>query len=84
MCGIVGYIGKKNALPILIEVLKRLNHSAAIYNANVHLYFSHDGKDLRDEPRREMDRIEEHIERNQERLRGLVTELCKPPAPATV
>lgn len=50
-----------------------------------HNYFLHAGSDsrLRDESRGEVGRVEEHIERNQERLRGLAIELSKVPVSAT-
>ncbi len=44
MCGIVGYIGKKDAYPILIKGLKRLEYrgydsaGVALLNDNLHLY----------------------------------------------
>lgn len=44
MCGIVGYIGKKNAYPILIQGLKRLEYRGydsaglAIYNESLNVY----------------------------------------------
>jgi len=44
MCGIVGYIGKKDAYPILIKGLKRLEYrgydsaGVALLNGNVHIF----------------------------------------------
>ena len=34
MCGITGYTGKENALPILMEGLKKLNTEAMIRRAS--------------------------------------------------
>ncbi|MEM6965422.1 MAG: hypothetical protein AAF573_11695, partial [Bacteroidota bacterium] len=44
MCGIVAYIGKKDAYPIIVKGLKRLEYRGydsagiALYNGDLHLY----------------------------------------------